>query len=59
MITVEQKKGGKWVVRKDGLIISEHDTNADAWRAADRMNNDIISPSEKKAEFIFNKSAGT
>ena len=50
------KLNGKWVVLDNsGTIISEHDTNSQAWRAMDRLTSEPISKREATADYIWRK----
>ncbi|MEO9230907.1 MAG: hypothetical protein ABI216_18445 [Devosia sp.] len=56
-ITVRQSSDGKWQVVADDLVLSEHETNSRAWRAADRAANEPINKREETADWSFRKSA--
>ena len=57
-MTVTQRDGRWAVLDPAGNTISTHDTNAQAWRAADRLANEPISKREDTADWAFRKSAG-
>jgi hypothetical protein len=57
--TVAQQPSGRWAVHDAaGVVISEHDSNSRAWRAADKLANDPINKREDAAAWSFRKSAG-
>ena len=53
------QKDGKWFVESRAQEVDgPFDTNAEAWRWIDRQEGQPISQAEKRAEWIFAKSAG-
>lgn len=57
-LSVSHQPDGPWaVIRSDGTVISIHDTNAQAWRAADRASNEPLNKREATADFVFSKMA--
>lgn len=59
-MTVIEGGGGFVVVDGGETLAGPFPTNAEAWRALDRMEGEPISPAEKRADWISNKilSAG-
>ncbi|WP_434723063.1 hypothetical protein [Mesorhizobium sp. RIZ17] len=55
MKTVIEGEGGFVVVADAQTVAGPYPTNADAWRALDRLEGDPISPAEKRADWISNK----
>ncbi|RWO68953.1 MAG: hypothetical protein EOS17_16795 [Mesorhizobium sp.] len=57
MTVVQASDGsGGWLVISHGeTLAGPFPTNAEAWRAADRIEGSPISPSEKRADWISNK----
>lgn len=57
MTVVQASDGsGGWLVISHGeTLAGPFPTNAEAWRAADRLEGSPISPSEKRADWISNK----
>lgn len=57
-MNVSQRSDGRWLVTDaDGNTISDHPTNSQAWRAADRATNEPINKREAVADFVFGKMA--
>lgn len=57
-MNVSQRPDGRWIVTDaDGSTISDHDTNSQAWRAADRASNEPLNKREAIADFVFGKMA--
>ena len=57
-MNVSQRTDGRWIVTDpDGNTISDHPTNSQAWRAADRATNEPINRREAVADFVFGKMA--
>lgn len=55
---VSRRADGQWIVTDPaGNTLSTHNTNAQAWRAADRLANEPISKREDTADWAFRKSA--
>ena len=55
-MTVTKLESGRWAVLDDaGSDISEHDSNAQAWRAADRAANELLNKSEDRSEWVTNQ----
>lgn len=54
-MTVIETEGGFVVVDGGLTLAGPFPTNAEAWRAADRRNNEPISPAEKRADWIATK----
>jgi hypothetical protein len=58
MHRVKLIKGTGWAVYDPrGIIVVIADTNAAAWRIADRLNNEPISKAEDTADWIARKEA--
>ncbi|TIP06638.1 MAG: hypothetical protein E5X72_00030 [Mesorhizobium sp.] len=59
-MTVIEAGGGWLVVDGDATLAGPFSTNAEAWRAVDRLEGSPISPAEKRADWIASKilSAG-
>lgn len=59
-MTVIEAEGGFVVVDGVSILAGPFPTSAEAWRAADRLEGEPISPAEKRADWISNKilSAG-
>lgn len=56
MTVVQASDGGGWVVVSRGeTLAGPFPTNAEAWRAADRLEGSPISPAEKRSDWISNK----
>lgn len=56
MTVIEAPDGGGWVVISRGeTLAGPFPTNAEAWRAADRLEGSPISPAEKRADWITTK----
>lgn len=55
-MTVIEAPGGGWIVVSRGeTLAGPFPTNAEAWRAADRIEGSPISPAEKRADWISTK----
>lgn len=55
-MTVSRLPSGKWaVLDSTGAVISEHETNAQAWRALDRMQNEPINKREDTADWVWRR----
>lgn len=56
-ISVARGKAGRWavVVVETGQVLSEHDTNARAWRAADLATNEPLNKRQSVGEWAFNQ----
>lgn len=52
-----RKDGEKWAVFVDGEKRAEADTNARAWREADRLTGQPDSRSQDNADWSFRRSA--
>ncbi|WP_274626551.1 hypothetical protein [Arvimicrobium flavum] len=56
-MTVIRTDDGRWAVTNGSDIVAgPFNTNAEAWRAADRMTGDPISKSEERGEYVWNRS---
>ncbi|SDH08192.1 hypothetical protein SAMN04487974_12023 [Pelagibacterium luteolum] len=54
---VVQRPDGLFDVVVDGRVVAGAvGTNREAWRAYDRATGDVVSPSEKRADFAFQRS---
>ncbi len=54
--TVERQADGTFVVVANGYIVSRpFASNAEAWRALDRMEGDPVSKAELKSEWLWSK----
>lgn len=49
---IVRNESGLWAVVVGSVIISEHQTNAQAWKALDRLTMEAQSPMELKADFV-------
>lgn len=59
-VTVHRTPSGTWAVADEhGTIISEHPTNSQAWRAADRLSNEPINKREATSDWVFRKNIGS
>lgn len=59
-MNVSKRADGRWIVTDaDGNTISDHDTNSQAWRAADRASNEPLNKREAIADFVFGKIAAS
>lgn len=55
-MTVVEAPGSGWIVVSGGeTLAGPFPTNAEAWRAADRIEGSPISPAEKRADWISTK----
>ena len=55
-MTVVSFSGAWFVVGADGRVLAgPFKTNAEAWRALDRINGQPVSRSEKTSEYLWNK----
>lgn len=56
-ISVARGQNGRWAVIlvETGAVLSEHDTNARAWRAADLASNEPLNKRQAVAEWAFNQ----
>lgn len=54
--TVAKGSTGLWEVRDDcGNVVTEHQTNAQAWRQIDRLNNEAVNRSQATADWVADK----
>lgn len=53
----KREADGKWSVVRAGEVLRSGLTHADAWKAADRINGEVTSPSEKRADYGFRKAS--
>ncbi len=57
-LSVSRRDDGRWVVTDPaGKVVSDHDTNSQAWRAADRASNEPINSREDFGEWSFRRKA--
>lgn len=55
--SVGKGSAGLWEVRDDiGNVLSEHASNAQAWRQADRLNNEAVNKSQDTSDWIARKT---
>lgn len=54
--SVKQEGDRHLVVASDGTAHADFATNREAWKRADRLNEDVVSPSEKRSDFAFQQS---
>ncbi|TJU87603.1 MAG: hypothetical protein E5Y15_08355 [Mesorhizobium sp.] len=54
-MTVIETESGFVVVDGDKVLAGPFPTNAEAWRASDRMDGSPVSPAEKRADWIATK----
>jgi len=52
-----QEPGGRWSVIRDGTVVASGLTNAEAWKRADRLLEDVTSPAEKRTDYWWRKVA--
>lgn len=58
-MTVTRLPDGRWAVTDlAGKIISTHDSNSRAWRAADRLANEPINKREDTADWLSRQQGG-
>lgn len=57
-LTATRTADGKWAAAHAGSIVGgPFETSAEAWRWIDRYTGQPVSPSEQKAEWVFQKMA--
>lgn len=53
--TVDRAPDGKWMVCRDGQVVGTLDTNREAWRLADKLNEEPVSRREQVVDWINSK----
>ena len=49
---IVRSESGLWAIVDGAVVVSEHQTNAQAWKALDRLTLEAQSPMELKADFV-------
>jgi hypothetical protein len=55
-MTIDQADGKWQVIDRDGKVLAEFQTNAEAWRYFDRAHNEPINRQEHLWNFLFENS---